>query len=79
MARNGRRRLADSVNMNGDTDRPAKKYRKPPAKAISRCAVCGSTGHTAGHHDSIGPDGHGPGSPPGFAVEEVVVDDDDDR
>jgi hypothetical protein len=64
--------------MDGDSDRSA-KHRKPAAKAIRRCAICGSTAHTAGHHDSTVPGGYHDSAPIEFATEEVVIEDDDRR
>jgi hypothetical protein len=58
--------------MDGDTI----QFTRPPV-----CEICGSTGHTDGHHDSTSPMGHvGTGTPPTeFATEEVVIEDDDNR
>jgi hypothetical protein len=63
--------------MNGDSDRSA-KHRVPPTKARKPCAICGSSDHTVGYHESAGPDGQ-PSGPIRFATEEVVVEDDDYR
>jgi hypothetical protein len=63
--------------MDGDSDQSANR-KKPPMKAIRRCAICGSTAHTAGHHDSVLPGSDG-AAPIEFATEEVVIEDDDRR